>query len=79
MALTENMYQLAAETVARVGQLYMFREVFRNLGLREIFTDHLPAIAFEKNPKKAAMLEKRMQNDIGAKLKQPNCSAKLDL
>lgn len=67
LALTEDMYQLAGETVARVGQLYMFREVFRNMGLREVFIDHIPAIAFEKDPQKAHALEERMRKDLDAK------------
>jgi hypothetical protein len=69
LALTEDMYQLAGETVARVGQLYMFREVFRNMGLREIFIDHIPLIAFEKDPEKARTLEERMRKDIEARFK----------
>lgn len=69
LALTEDMYQLAGETVARVGQLYMFREVFRNMGLREIFLDHIPVIAFEKNPQNAQALEERMRKDLEAKFK----------
>lgn len=67
LALTEDMYQLAGETVARVGQLYMFREVFRNLGIREVFIDHIPAIAFEKDPQKAHALEERMRKDLESK------------
>lgn len=69
LALTEDMYQLAGETVARVGQLYMFREVFRNMGLREIFIDHIPVIAFEKDPLKARDLEEKMWKVLDAKLK----------
>ncbi len=67
LALTEDMYQLAGETVARVGQLYMFREIFRNMGLSEIFIDQLPVIAFEKDPRKAKALEDKMQRDLEAK------------
>lgn len=67
LAMTEDMYQLAGETVARVGQLYMFREVFRNMGLREVFIDHIPAIAFEKDSQKAHALEERMRKDLEAK------------
>ncbi len=67
LVLTEDMYQLAAETVARVGQLYMFREVFRNMGLREVFLDHIPAIAFEKNPQKALDLEEKNAKGFGDK------------
>ena len=69
LALTEDMYQIAGETVARVGQLYMFREVFRNMGLREIFLDQIPVIAFEKNPQKAHALEERMRKDLETKFK----------
>ena len=69
LVLTEDMYQLAGETIVRVGQLYMFREIFRNTGLREIFIDHLPKIAFEKDPKKAEALEEIMKKDLEAKLK----------
>lgn len=69
LALTEDMYQLAGETVARVGQLYMFREVFRNLGIHEIFIDHIPVIAFEKDPRKAKALEEIMQRDLEAKFR----------
>lgn len=68
LALTEDMYQLAAETVARVGQLYMFREVFRNMGLRETFLDHIPAISLEKDPQKALVLEEQMRKDLATKL-----------
>ncbi|HMM78751.1 MAG TPA: hypothetical protein PKC65_01895 [Pyrinomonadaceae bacterium] len=69
LALTEDMYQLAGETVARVGQLYMFREVFRNMGLRDILLDHIPVIAFEKDPQKAQGLEEKMRKDLEAKFK----------
>lgn len=69
LALTEDMYQLAGETVARVGQLYMFREVFRNMGLRDIFIDYIPAIAFEKDTQKVEALEERMRKDLDAKFK----------
>lgn len=68
LTLTEDMYRLAGETVARVGQLYMFREIFRNLGLREVFLDHIPKIAFEKDPKKAEALEETMKKDLEEKL-----------
>lgn len=69
LALTEDMYQLAGETVARVGQLYMFREVFRNMGLREIFIDRIPAIAFETDTQKAEALEEKMRKDLEARFK----------
>jgi len=45
----------------------MFREVFRNMGLREVFIDHIPAIAFEKDSQKAHALEERMRKDLEAK------------
>ncbi len=69
LILTENMCQLAGETVARVGQLYMFREIYRDMGLREIFLDHLPLIAFERDPHRARELEAQMQQDIEARFK----------
>ncbi|MFZ1701029.1 MAG: hypothetical protein WBO10_03995 [Pyrinomonadaceae bacterium] len=69
LALTEDMYRLAGETVARVGQLYMFRDVFRNMGLREIFIDHIPRIAFEEDSQKAEALEEKMRKDIAAKFR----------
>lgn len=39
------------------------------MGLREIFLDHIPVIAFEKDPQKARSLEKRMRKDLEAKFK----------
>ncbi len=69
LALTESMYQFATETVARVGRLYRVREVFRNMGLREIFLDLIPVIAIEKDPHKARSLEERMRKDLEAKFK----------
>lgn len=69
LALTEDMYQLAGEAVTRVGQLYMFREIFRNMGFREVFLDHIPVIAFEKDLREAKALEERMQRDLEAKFR----------
>lgn len=72
LKLTEDMCQLAGETIARVGQLYMFREIYRDMGLREIFLDQLPIIAFERDPHRARELEAKMQQDIEARFKMPD-------
>ncbi len=69
LIMTEDMYRLAGETIARVGQLYMFREIFRNMGLREIFIDHIPKIVFEKNAAKAKALEEELKKSLSSKLK----------
>ncbi len=39
------------------------------MGLREIFIDQIPVIAFEKDPLKAKELEEKMQRDLEAKFK----------
>lgn len=62
--LAEDMYLLAAVTIARVGQLYLFREIFRDRGLGDILLDHLPALANEKDPAKITAIEADLQRVI---------------
>jgi hypothetical protein len=67
LTTTEDLYLLGAITAARVGQLYLFREVFRDRDLAGLLLDHLPKLATETDPRKIAELEAEFRQN-GEKL-----------
>lgn len=69
LALTEDMYQIGANTAARVGQLYLFRDIFRNTGLGEILLDNFVELACEKDPQRMSEIETNLRKDIETRLK----------
>ncbi len=64
LKLTENLYQISTSTIARVGQLYLFREFFLESGLLEVLADNLPTVILEADKNKEIELEKKITNHI---------------
>jgi len=55
--LTESLYQISAQTITLVSQLYLFREIFRDTGFFDLCIDYVPRIALETNPTKITEVE----------------------
>lgn len=64
LILTKSLYQISSSTVARVGQLYLFRNFFLESGLLEILADSLPTVLLEGNKDKELELEKKITNHL---------------
>lgn len=59
LALVQRMYRISAVTIHRVSQLYMFRDLYLNTGLFDIFIENIPHI-YSGNEKRIAIAEQEL-------------------
>lgn len=59
LALVQRMYRISAVTIHRVGQLYMFRDLYLNTGLFDVFVENSPHI-YSGNEKRIAIAEQEL-------------------
>jgi hypothetical protein len=59
LALVQRMYHISATTIHRVGQLYMFRDLYLNTGLFDVFVENFPHIS-SGNDKRIAIAEREL-------------------
>ncbi len=64
LEIAEVLYQLSAKTIVFVSQLYLFREIYRDTGLREIFMEYLPRLAWETDPLRIRLLEGELNDRV---------------
>jgi hypothetical protein len=69
LELVQRMYRISAMTIHRVGQLYMFRDLFLNTGLFDIFVENIPHI-YSGNKKRIAIAEQELM-EYGKTLLEP--------
>jgi len=59
LRLVKSMYLISATTIHRVGQLYMFRDLYLNTGLFDVFVENFPHIS-SGNEKRIAIAEQEL-------------------
>lgn len=69
LEMVRRMYLISAVTIQRVGQLYMFREVFYNTGLFDMFVECIP-LAVSGDEKRLAAAEQQIM-EYGRTLIEP--------
>lgn len=63
LELTCNLYQISAETITHVTQLYMFRDFFISKGFLSVLIKHLPGL-LSTNPLQITEAEKKFDSDM---------------
>lgn len=69
LAMAKSMYTISANTIQRVGQLYMFREFFLQTGLLDMMLNLMP-YALANDQEKVALAEQEISS-YGAALLEP--------
>lgn len=64
LALSHSLYEISGKTIVFVSQLYLFREVFRDTGLFDLYIDYVPQIALEADPQRALSIEERFIKEV---------------
>jgi hypothetical protein len=72
LELTESLLLMSAKTVSLVGQLYMFRELYRDTGFFDVVIEYVPRMAVETDPTNVAELEKEFEEQLALLFPDPS-------